>query len=111
VVTADPIAGTWSGQATHGEEAPFEVRLQIAQGCALDQRCGTMSVSNIPCLGDLYLRAVSNGRYEFAVNDFSADSGEACSPGPGEYFTPQPDGSLGYTTAYDPRIQGTLHRA
>jgi hypothetical protein len=62
----------------------------------------------VPCTGDFFLVARSGERYEFSVRNFSPDSGEACTPGPGEYLTPRDDGTLLYTTSYDPNIRGVL---
>lgn len=108
--TADAIAGTWTGEAS-GDAGSFEVRLVIARGCVLDQRCGTISVSSLPCEGDLSLYAVTARRYEFSVDNFSDASARGCTSGAGEFLTPQEDGTLLYTTGYDRSIQGVLHRS
>jgi hypothetical protein len=110
-ITADPISGTWSGEATQRMGGDFAVRLEIRKGCALNERCGTISVSNVPCFGDLFFHDLSGGRYEFSVENFSAASGKGCTPGAGEYLTPQGDGTLLYTTGYDPAIRGILYKA
>jgi hypothetical protein len=107
--TADAIAGTWTGEAS-GDGGSFEVRLVIARGCVLDQRCGSISVSSLPCEGDLSLYAVTARRYEFSVDNFSDASASGCTPGAGEFLAPQDDGTLLYTTGYDRTIQGVLHR-
>jgi hypothetical protein len=108
--TADAIAGTWTGEAS-SDAGSFEVRLVIAPGCVLDQRCGTISVSSLPCEGDLSLHTVTARRYEFSVDNFSDASARGCTPGAGEFLTPQDDGTLLYTTGYDRSIQGVLHRS
>jgi hypothetical protein len=110
VIIADPIGGTWSGEATEGTGGDFDVRLEIRRGCALNERCGLISVSNVPCFGDLFFHDFSGGRYEFSVENFSAASSEGCTPGAGEYLTPQADGTLLYTTGYDPAIRGILYK-
>ena len=109
--TTDPISGTWSGEATQETGGNFDVQLEIGKGCALNERCGTISVSNVPCFGDLFFHDFSGGRYEFSVENFSAASGDGCTPGAGEYLTPQGDGTLLYTTGYDPAIRGILYKA
>jgi hypothetical protein len=108
---ADPVSGTWSGEATQGSGGSFEVRLEIKEGCEIAERCGSISVSHVPCFGDLSFYEVSRGRYEFSVDNFSGDSGTSCTPGAGEYLTPQEDGTLLYTTGYDPNIRGTLQKS
>lgn len=110
-ITADPISGIWSGEATQGTGGDFDVRLEIRKGCALNERCGTISVSNVPCFGDLFFHDFSVGRYEFSVQNFSAGSGQDCAPGAGEFLMPQGDGTLLYTTGYDPAIRGILYKA
>ncbi len=107
-VTADAIAGTWSGEARQRPGGAFEVRLQIGDGCPLKERCGSISVSHVPCFGDLYFYDFVGGRYEFSVRNFSPASGDECSPGAGEYLTPLDDGTLLYTTGYDASIRGIL---
>jgi hypothetical protein len=109
-VTADLIAGIWSGQTSQANGESFTVQLDIRTGCSLNERCGSISVSDVPCTGDLSLYAVSDGTYEFSVDDFTPDSGPACTPGAGEYLTPADDGTLSYTTGYDTSIQATLYR-
>jgi hypothetical protein len=109
--TADRLAGVWSGEAVQTGGGTFDVRLDIKKACAVDERCGAISVSSVPCTGQFYFLGHSGQRYEFSVRNFSADSGEACTPGAGEYLTPQKDGTLLYTTGYDPGIRGTLRKA
>lgn len=110
VVTADAIAGEWTGVAKDGTGRTFEVRLDIRTGCELNQPCGSTSVSHVQCAGKLSLHAVLERRYEFSVDNFSAGSGVDCTPGAGEYLTPQQDGTLRYTTGYDPAIDATLKK-
>ena len=109
-VTADAIAGRWAGRATDADGVAFEIGLELAQGCALAARCGTISVSHVPCRGAVYLAAVQQGDYEFRVDDFEPPSAAGCTAGAGEHFRLAPDGTLLYRTTYDPRAQGTLTR-
>jgi hypothetical protein len=109
--TADPVSGTWSGEATQATGESFEVRVEIKEGCAITERCGSISVSHVPCFGELYFHGFSRGRYEFSVDNFSRASARSCTPGAGEYLTPQEDGTLLYTTGYDPGIRATLQKS
>lgn len=106
--TADAVAGTWSGSVRQGRGNVFEVQLNVAKGCEINESCGSISVSHLPCFGDLSLVAVSGERYEFSVDHFSSASDEACSPGAGEYLTRYGDDALLYTTGYDDSIRGIL---
>jgi hypothetical protein len=106
---ADALAGTWSGKAKQGKNATFDVELTIAKGCAIKETCGSISVSNTPCFGDLSLKAISGDRYEFSVDHFSAGSAKKCTPGAGEYLKRYGDDALLYTTGYDTSIRGILH--
>ena len=109
-VTADAIAGRWAGRATDADGVSFDIGLELAPGCALAARCGTISVSHVPCRGAVYLAAVQQGDYEFRVDDFEAPSAASCTAGAGEHFRLAPDGTLLYSTTYDPRAHGTLTR-
>ena len=108
--TADQVSGTWSGIAESGD-GPFDVRLSVRKACAADERCGRISVSSVPCSGDFSFVGRKGRRYEFSVDNFSANSGSSCTPGAGEFLTPRPNGTLLYTTSYDPSVKGTLQRA
>ena len=109
-VNADAIAGNWRGSATDANGGAFEIEVTIAQHCGLNARCGTISVSHVPCRGSIYLAAVQQGDYEFRVDNFEPPSTTACTPGAGEHFQLGPDGSLIYSTTYDPIATGTLTR-
>jgi hypothetical protein len=109
-LNADAIAGTWRGSATDANGGAFEIEVTIAQHCGLNSHCGTISVSHVPCRGSIYLAAVQQGDYEFRVDNFEPPSTTACTPGAGEHFQLGPDGSLIYSSTYDPRATGTLSR-
>jgi hypothetical protein len=108
--SADAVAGRWSGNATDADGGSFKVVVDIAKGCALNSRCGRISVSHVPCRGSIYLVAVQQGDYEFRVDNFEPPSAPACSPGAGEHFQLGHDGSLLYTTTYPPIAHATLTR-
>lgn len=110
-VTADGIAGSWIGRATRGQGKTFVMRLAVAKGCARTERCGSISVSDLPCKGDVYLDEVNEGTYELSVDNYSAGSSASCRAGSGDYFTPQRNGTLRYRTGYDGSLTGTLSRA
>ncbi len=100
-VTADAVAGNWTGTVSDGGGGTFYIALDVRSGCGLGERCGAVYVSGNNCRGDFTFYAVSNGRYEFTVDNF-VSSGPNCSPGAGEYLTPAGAGSLAYTTNYGP---------
>jgi hypothetical protein len=110
-VTADAIAGKWFGNATDKDGVTFEVRLQVRKGCAINEKCGSMSVSNTPCYGYISLERAHDPIFEFNVDNFYGESDpEKCHPGPGEEFQLTPEGKLEYRSTYEPRAQGTLER-
>lgn len=109
-VTADGIAGSWVGRATRAG-SPFEIRLTVARGCGREERCGSISVSDVPCRGEVFFAEVHDGTYELSVDNFSPGSSASCRAGAGEYFTPQRNGTLRYRTGYDGSIAGTLAAA
>jgi hypothetical protein len=110
VVTADSIAGRWSGTANDTPTHAFHIDVDVRTGCEVGTRCGAIVVSHVPCHGSIYLVAVRDGDHEFRIDDFVAPSAESCTAGAGEHFRREPDGSLLYTTTYDVRISGHLTR-
>jgi hypothetical protein len=108
-LTADAVAGPWSGKVRQGRSNVYELQLYIRKGCTVKETCGSVSVSHVPCFGDLSLKEISGDRYEFSVDHFSAASAATCTPGAGEYLTPRGDDSLVYTTGYDRSVRGILH--
>jgi hypothetical protein len=100
--TADPVSGTWAGQAVIEGSDPFDVEVKIREGCAVGETCGTIYVSSNNCTGILVLKqGLPGGGFEFDVTDFTASSGPDCNPGPGEFLTPEEDDTLTYTTDYN----------
>jgi len=110
-VTADSIAGKWLGTATDGNGVTFEVRLEVRKGCGINEKCGSMSVSNTPCYGYISLERAHDPSFEFNVDNFYGQSDrEKCNPGAGEEFQLRPDGKLDYRTTYDSGVTGLLER-
>ncbi len=109
-VTADSIAGKWFGTAKDDNGAEFEVRLEVRKACGINEKCGSMSVSNTPCEGYISLERAHDPTFEFNVDNFYGDSDrEKCAPGAGEEFRLRPDGKLDYLTTYD-NTTGILER-
>jgi len=103
VAAAEPIAGSWSGQSSDGSGGTFTITLSVAKGCGLATgKCGSISVSNTPCTGDIRLNSVSGQTFEFYVYNFdpARSNTTKCQEGPGDFFTLQGDGTLHYTTNY-----------
>ena len=106
VDNADAIAGSWLGQVSDGYGGKFRLKLEVTKGCTVGApvRCGSIEVANTPCVGAVRLISVSDRTYQFDVFDFDPahSNMEKCREGANEYFTPQTDGSLYYTTTYGP---------
>ena len=79
----DALVGTWTGTALLSGGSPFDVRLDIASPCRLQEPCGTIYVSSTPCTGQVTLWTVVDGTYEFYVDDFTGDSSSGCYAGRG----------------------------
>jgi len=110
-VNADPIAGKWSGTAKDNAGQEFEVTLDVKKACGINQRCGSMSVSHVPCYGEIFLERAHDPIFEFRVDNFYGQSDrEKCQPGPGEEFQLRPDGKLEYRSTYEPTAEGFLER-
>ena len=108
---ADAIAGKWSGTAKTGEGISFQITLEVKKSCALSQRCGSISVSHVPCEGEIFLEKIQDNVFEFNVSNFFGRSNrDVCQPGAGELFRLRSDGKLSYTTTYEPGTEGVLER-
>jgi len=110
-VTADSIAGKWLGTATDGSGVTFQVRLEIRKGCGINERCGSISVSHVPCYGEVFLERARDENFEFRTANFYGESDhDKCVAGPGELFHLRPDGKLDYSTNYGNDAKGVLER-
>jgi hypothetical protein len=109
VVTADAIAKHWSGQAKTSSGELYTINVTIHPSCKLGEKCGTISVLQVPCYGEISLKAVQNDDYEFDVSNFDNCSSAKCTPGAGEHFKPLPDGRLSYRADWG--VQGVLDKA
>lgn len=92
------------------DDVSFRLNLRVKKPCVLKGYCGSISVSHVPCQGEVFLDRVLENGYEFRVDHFSKGSGERCTPGAGEVFIPQPDQTLLYKATYFPHAQGILRR-
>jgi hypothetical protein len=109
--TADAIAGKWSGMAKDSNGTSFQITLDVRKSCSLKERCGSISVSHVPCEGEIFLEKTEDDGFEFRVTNFYGRSNrDVCQPGAGEHFKLRPDGKLAYTTTYEPEAQGILAR-
>ena len=110
--TADAIAGNWSGTAKDSNGASFQITLDVRKACSLKQRCGSISVSHVPCEGEIFLEKLEDDNgFEFQVSNFYGSSNrDVCQPGAGEHFRLRSDGKLIYTTSYEPTAEGVLER-
>jgi hypothetical protein len=107
----DAIVGKWEGSAQASDGTKFQITLDVTEGCALGQLCGSIGVSHVPCYGQIFLEAIDDDEVEFRVDNFDERSDLAvCQPGAGERFRSLPDGRLSYRTTYEPVAQGTLKR-
>lgn len=104
------IAGKWSGQASDASGTSFRIEVEIYASCKLNEKCGTISVSHVPCYGQISLKEASNGDYEFNVGNFDSRSdAKNCQPGAGEHFKLLADGKLSYAASYS-GAKGTLEK-
>src|SRR6185503_2397449 len=111
ITTADAIAGKWAGTAKDNTGTSFQITLEVRNSCVLKERCGSISVSHVPCEGEVFLEKVEGDDFEFHVSNFYGRSNrDVCQPGAGEHFRLRPDGKLAYSTTYEPEAQGILTR-
>ena len=111
-ITADAIAGKWTGQARDTNGKSFQITLEIKKSCTINERCGLISVSHLPCYGEVFLEKARDRDFEFRVDNFYGQSNrESCQAGAGELFHLRPDGKLDYKTTYEPEAEGLLERS
>jgi hypothetical protein len=107
---SNAILGKWLGSAKDPSGASFRIAVEIHRGCHLNKRCGSISVPEVPCYGEISLQNVSNNDYEFYVSNFDSRSNlTLCKPGAGEHFQPLSDGRLAYKATYSD-AQGILEK-
>jgi hypothetical protein len=109
VTTADVIAGRWTGQAKTSSGEFYTINVEIRQSCRLGEKCGTISVLQVPCYGEISLKAVQNDDHEFDVSNFDARSSPKCTAGAGEHFKFLSEGRLSYRADWG--VQGILDKA
>jgi hypothetical protein len=106
VPTADALAGRWAGMAHTADGQTYTIALSIRTACQVGQTCGTISVLEVPCHGELSLYGRADDNYEFNVGHFDSSSSATCTPGAGEHFHKLPDGGLSYRADWG--IEGIL---
>jgi hypothetical protein len=105
------LVGNWRGTAQAGNDPEYEITLTVTKACTVGRRCGSISVSSVPCYGQISLVAENGGDIEFSVDHFDQRSDQrACQSGAGEHFRLRADGKLDYHTDYSPVAHGTLSR-
>ena len=109
-LTADAIAGKWSGKGTAATGESFDITLEIKKSCGLHEKCGVMTMSHLPCYGEILLDKVRDPVYDFDLENLYGQSGPECARGPGEVFQLRPDGKLDYHANYEPGADGVLER-
>ncbi len=107
----DSIVGKWAGTAKDNNGVSFQITLEVRKGCEINQNCGSISVSHVPCYGEAFLAKADAGDFEFRVDNFYGQSNsKLCQPGAGEHFRLRSDGKLVYSTSYEPRATGVLEK-
>lgn len=91
----DPIAGKWAGTLTNSAGTfSTQIEIFIQQGCQTGRLCGTYSVPQLPCSGDLYLQTINDGTFVFIEQN--AAGAPSCKSGGYEQLRLNSDGSLFY---------------
>ncbi|MEH1872468.1 hypothetical protein [Nostoc sp.] len=107
---SNAIRGKWSGVAKEPSGKSFRINLEIQRDCSLKEKCGYISVPDVPCYGEISLHQVSSNDYEFDVSNFDSRSNlKICTPGAGERFNLLSNGKLAYKATYS-NAQGILEK-
>jgi len=105
-LTADAIAGVWSGSASGGSFT-FQITITISTSCTIDSVCGSFDIPAIPCSGTFTLNGISDTTYHFQAGNKRGSCGEAVS----DTLTLLPDGTLLYVSKGDfGESRGVLQR-
>jgi hypothetical protein len=107
------IAGTWSGTITNDAgtfSTPLELSIQF--DCEAGNLCGTFTVPQLPCSGDLFLQEVTGESFLFIEQNVTGAA--SCTSGGYENLQPLADGTLSYKFSFTPDSGSTsnsiLHR-
>jgi hypothetical protein len=97
-VTADRIAGRWTGTITspNGDNTS-KIVLVIQPGCKVGGVCGTVSATGL-CSGSLFLQYASGGWFTFQEQNMAGAS--SCVSGGIEQLHLQPQGTLSFWYTY-----------
>ena len=96
---ASPVAdmmGSWGGTAQSTDGTSFPISLDINQLCEIGQLCGSISVPQVPCYGQVFLQSVASGEVEFCVANFDQRNNQSvCQEGAGEHIQLVPTATWG----------------
>jgi len=101
----DALAGKWSGSA-HGGSESFNITFNLEEGCSLYMVCGTFSIPQWGCSGDISFINLDGDKYEFRVSSMSGCEGDKAYE---EWLRPINPSMLEYYSQGDFGVsQGTL---
>jgi hypothetical protein len=92
LATTDPIAGQWRGSISGEGGFGTPIELTVKPGCQVGRVCGTVSVPELPCSGDLALTGIRGSTFTFIEQNMGGS--ESCVSGGTELLTLQADGTL-----------------
>jgi len=112
VANTNAIAGTWRGTISNNAGTfSTSIELSIQPDCEAGDICGTFSVPQLPCSGDLLLREITAADFIFIEQNISGAS--YCISGGYEYLQLLEDGTLSYmysSQSTGDASTGILHR-
>ncbi len=93
----DSIAGNWVGTIIGESDPSFStpIDLFIQAGCTAGSVCGTVSVPQLPCSGNIALTAINGDTFVFIEQNMGGAS--FCGSGGFEYVRLRSDGNLSWS--------------
>lgn len=96
-LTVDSLAGDWAGMMiSENGEALTELNISVQEGCEVDKACGSYSIPEISCSGDLVYKGVDGEAFSFEQHLVDGDL-NTCGTGSMNTMTLNEDDTISQT--------------
>jgi len=96
--TVDSLAGDWTGTMISSDsgEALTELNISVQEGCEVDKTCGSYSIPELSCGGELVYKGVEGEAFSFEQHLVDGDL-NTCGTGSMNTLTLNEDGTISQT--------------